>query len=91
MLLLIHAKVGKMWYIGDWPDTLDKSPYVWYSTCLTFDAFTFTASLSLNGISTYEISDRVHLENTQLIMDSPIQVFCLSFFDKNIKIRIQSN
>ena len=79
-----------MWYIVDWPETVDKSPYVWYSTCLTYDALAFTVNLSLNGKGTYEVTDKVHLENTQLIMDSTIQVSPHSLFSVvNFVIRIQ--
>jgi hypothetical protein len=29
-------KIGKMWYIGVWPDSVEKSPYVWFQCYQTF-------------------------------------------------------
>jgi hypothetical protein len=64
-----------MWYFSDWPDAIERSPYVWYSTCLTFKAAGFEVSLVLNGQTTLNISDKVHLKNNVFEMETFIQVF----------------
>ena len=68
-------KIGKMWYFSDWPDAIERSPYVWYSTCLAFKAAGFEVSLVLNGQTTLNISDKVHLKNNVFEMETFIQVF----------------
>ena len=68
-------KIGKMWYIADWPNSIEKSPYVWYSTCLIFKAADFEVTFVLNGLTTFQISDKVHLQNNGIDMDNSIQVF----------------
>jgi hypothetical protein len=61
-------------YLTDWPDTIEKSPYTWYSNCLVYNASSFEMVQSLNGVRVYEAEDRVHLEDTVITLDTPIQV-----------------
>ena len=67
-------KIGKAWYIGDWPDTVEKSPYVWYSTCLAYNASSFEVVHALNGVPIFEMADKLRLGNLDLKMNYTIQV-----------------
>ena len=60
-------KIGRRWYISDWPESIVKSPYVWYSACLSYNASAFEVVLALNGVTMFNISDRAHLEHTTLV------------------------
>ena len=70
-------KIGKVWYIGDWPVSVEKSPYVWYSTCLAYNASRFEVVHALNGVRMFAMTDRLRLGNLDLKLNSTIQVTTL--------------
>ena len=63
-----------MWFLSDWPESIEKSPYVWYSVCLSYNSSGSAVNLSLNGIKTFGIVDKTHFNGMIIPLNSTLQV-----------------